>query len=152
MEADWVAGRQLERPLIPADGSAVALLRVIDGAEVIDGLGIVGLQLDRLLVALAGVVELQHLVIGDADLVPDERDRWESLRWKASMASRYILRAMKMSPRVSGEMVCCPAAGAGGTTCSSAELVCAAQRYNRDIASRESAEVEETMWHLLCPI
>src|ERR1019366_6652840 len=51
-------GSVFERPLIIPDGSAEALLGVVNRAQVVDGFGVIGLEADGLLVGFPGVVEL----------------------------------------------------------------------------------------------
>ena len=63
-------GVVLERFAVKALGRAIVLLRVEDCAEVVEHVGVPGIQLERRLVAAGCVNQVEHHLVGDAHLVP----------------------------------------------------------------------------------
>ena len=63
-------GRELQGLVVARNRTAVFLLGIKNSAHVIDGIGILLVQLDGVFVGFAGAVQVTQLMVRDADLVP----------------------------------------------------------------------------------
>ena len=62
-----------QRLLVVLRGSAVLASRMIDGADVVERVGVVPVQAQGHLIGLHGLVHREQVMIGDADFCPGER-------------------------------------------------------------------------------
>src|ERR1041385_49741 len=71
-------GRDPERLAVLIDRAAIALLRIVDGADVVDRLVIIGLELDGGLIAFQSLAKLLQLVIRNPHFVAQHRVFWRA--------------------------------------------------------------------------
>ena len=64
-------GRILERLLVEAFRLFVVVLAVVDSGQIVERVRIIGIDGQRHLVILAGLIEREHVMIGDPDFIRD---------------------------------------------------------------------------------